>query len=349
MKKDVIQRDNHESIQFVRLTTTTFNDKRLTDTACRLLVAMLNNSDDWEINVTYYGNKFGWSPSKTASAKKNLVECGYLVEHSVMTSKGKVYHYSIYETPINKEEEQNQISNVRKPKLGNRSQETDVRKLDTNNTNREKIKADKSKLDKNKEIKISDSVSVNSIHSESNKKVEDKDTNTALQVEEEFFFNYGERPTEDKIIAYVEKRGYSREVGREIFLELHTKDFKNQKGTPIKGIEKYIDSMLQDKSKHSHNTSIESFLQAVTPVNEFIINKYIEMNKEHSIYFQTYRLSAKEAAKEFWTSISKDAKDYNKYVMDFLKSNGLKSMDSFKAYVFRHQERQIQDTGTTYI
>lgn len=344
MKKDKIIRDNQEVIQFVRLTTTTFFDERLTDSACRLLIAMLNNADDWNVNVTYYGNKLGWSPGKTAGAKKNLMKFGYLTEETEMTSKGKIYHYTILESPINKEMNLHPVSEVRKPNLENRSLETEVRKVDANKSNADKSNPDKTNSEKNKEIIISDSVSVSNQNLTPAQNVETKDTHTPLQ--EVYFFEYGVRPNEEKIIAYAEQKGYSREVGCDIFLELHNKDFKNKSGTPIKGIQKYIDLMLSDRSKHSHSASIESFIESVTPVNEVFIKNSINVNA--SVDWQTSKLYAKEASIEFWNSVSKDKNDYIRYMMKFVESNGYKSMAQFKKYIFNHRNRQVQSTGTTY-
>ncbi|MBN9294991.1 MAG: hypothetical protein J0G96_13520 [Flavobacteriia bacterium] len=352
MKKDIIKRDSHETNQFVRLTTTTFFDERLTDSGCRLLIAILNNAEDWKVNVTYYGNKFGWSSGKTTSAKKNLIECGYLTEQVEMTSKGKIYHYTIFESFTNEGKSLHLISKDWKPSIENQTLETNDWEPHANNINTDNIESDKMNQEKNKEIKISDSVSVSTQSQELTEsiKIEERNTNinTPLQLKE-FFFSYGERPCEEKILAYVEKQGYSREVGREIFLELHNKDFKNQKGTPIKGIEKYIDSMLSDRSKHSHHTSIDSFLEAIKPVNEWFINKSIANNEDLSIYRQTSLLDAKEAAREYWNSISKDKDEYILYMKSFIEQNGWKSMANFKAYIFKHQQRQTQNTGTNYV
>ncbi|MES2589745.1 MAG: hypothetical protein V4622_12255 [Bacteroidota bacterium] len=353
MKKDKIKRDSHEKNQFVRLTKTTLFDKRLTDSGCRLLIAMLNNAEDWKVNVTYYAGILRWSSGKTTNAKKNLMDCGYLKEDVEMTSKGKIYHYTIFESSINKEISQHPVSKDWQSTVGNQTLEINDWKVDANNSNIDNIDTHKNNPEKNKEIIISESVSVNNQLQVVEKNVETKESNTnadtPLQLKDDFFFSWGERPSEEKIIDYAEKKGYSRKVGCEIFLELHNKDFKTKSGSPIKGIQKYIDLMLSDRSKHSHPTSIESFLEAVQPVNNWFINHSLEQNKNLCLERQTSLLNAKDAAKEYWNSISKDKDEYILYLKGFIESVGWKPMSSFKAYVFKHRERQIQSTGKTYV
>jgi hypothetical protein len=370
MKKDKIIRDKHESVPFVRLTTKTLFNEQLSDSGCRLLIAMLNNAEDWKVNVTYYSNKLGWSSGKTSNAKKNLIKCGYLKEEIEMTSKGKVYHYTINETAEKNQHpfSENRLSNSGesalkpqenkamslhpvskdwKPTIGNQTLETNDWKQHTNNSNIDKSNLDKNNLEKNKEIKISDSVSVSTQNLTPVESTETKNTNAPSQ--EGYFFEYGERPSEEKIISYAQEKGYSKEVGCEVFLELHKKDFKNKTGTPIKGIQKYIDSMLSDRGKHSHYTSIESFIEAVKPVNDVYIRNSIKEND--SIDLQTSKFHGKEASIEFWNSVSKDKNAYVKYMLDYIKSNGeqFKSMANFKKHIFNHRDRQIQDTGKTYV
>lgn len=71
-------------------------DTNLTDSAYRLLVLIINNSDDWKINTTYYKNILNWSNTKLSNATKNLIELGYIKRTKINKgNKGFEYIYEI--------------------------------------------------------------------------------------------------------------------------------------------------------------------------------------------------------------------------------------------------------------
>src|SRR4051794_2707936 len=54
-------------------------NEKLTPEAIMLLFYILNNSELWNLSLTYYRKRFGWSERTQSAVIKNLTENGYLM------------------------------------------------------------------------------------------------------------------------------------------------------------------------------------------------------------------------------------------------------------------------------
>ncbi len=98
--KTSIQRMSLSSGNYSTISNKALKDIRLSGDALRLLIILLNNSTQWELNIGYYSNLFGWNKNKQAKILKCLIETDYLIrtKQSLGYKKGFDYIYKIKES-----------------------------------------------------------------------------------------------------------------------------------------------------------------------------------------------------------------------------------------------------------
>ena len=98
-KTTTIHRMDPKKGNFVTMSRDILTSTELTDKAKVLLMLMLNNADNWNISVCYYGNLLGWGNTTLSNTVKNLVENGYLItnKHSKGKGMGFLYTYVVSE------------------------------------------------------------------------------------------------------------------------------------------------------------------------------------------------------------------------------------------------------------
>ncbi|OCK42519.1 hypothetical protein BA195_10105 [Tenacibaculum soleae] len=82
---------------YATISNNIINDSRLSDSAVRLLI-MLINSPSEKISMTYYRKKLGWGSEKMSKITKKLAELGYLKGIQYPQGEKFKYHYNIDET-----------------------------------------------------------------------------------------------------------------------------------------------------------------------------------------------------------------------------------------------------------
>ena len=98
-KTTTIHRMDPKKGNFVTMSRDILSSTELTDKAKVLLMLMLNNADNWNISVCYYGKLLGWGNTTLSNTVKNLVENGYLLtdKHSKGKGLGFLYTYVVSE------------------------------------------------------------------------------------------------------------------------------------------------------------------------------------------------------------------------------------------------------------
>lgn len=357
-KKDAIYRMDMKKGQFATISRDALTNPKLSEPAFRLLMILLNNSDAWEIYTTFYQHELKWSPGKMSSAKKNLIEQGYLKESKEYTGKETIHHYTVIETPTLQPEKQISKTESQKTNIRNGSSVPDVQTLDTNKSNIDNSKLEEKKKEEINEVKCSVSVEIEDVKKESvATAAQNEQHDTTLQLKrEKYFFSYGERPKEEKIIQYVvEEKGYPIEVALEIYSTLHRTDFKNKDGERINGLQGYIDLMLTEKSKESFThqdqaLQLKEFLNGLNDLHVWYVNGSIIKNPDKPLDFTTSILDMKDAAKHYFNTISRDKDEYILYLKGFLEqTNSFTPASSFCAYVKKHKERLMSEKSTDYL
>ena len=325
---------------FVTVSRKILMDERLTDTAFRLIVYALNNSDEWKLNITYLKNYLGWSPKKLASAKKNLEELGYLKCETTPSKKGKgkIYTYTIIE-------DQDSLSELQLVNFSKETSVSELQKVNTNENNIKEIKLDEIKLN---EMKCNENVDNSKVESLSMEEQKQHNTTHSNYIEREFFFKQYEQPSQEKIIEYVQKKkGYPVEVAIDIHKILLKSDFKNKSGERIKGIQGYIDAILSTKNKEQiqYNTLQDEneFLKEVDSFNKECVN---QMCSRRDLDSTTQYLKMKDSAVYYFKLIGRSKNGYIQYFAEFadsyLRKNGkFPSASSFLKHVKGNNERII--------
>jgi len=108
-------------------------DKNLSDPAKILLIRMLNNSEEWIINVSFFRKQMNWSTDKLCGAMNSLEKNGYLIRKRI----DGAWEYIIKEIGIS----ENQISEIQI--CGNQISENQT--LDKPNFNKPNLKEEKEK------------------------------------------------------------------------------------------------------------------------------------------------------------------------------------------------------------
>lgn len=99
LKNGIIIKRDLTGGRFIQTSTAIIKDKRLTDSALRLLQLLGDAMEGTKVSLSYYRKLLGWSKDKLSNAAKNLRENGYLQ----MTKKprgeknGFSYFYTISE------------------------------------------------------------------------------------------------------------------------------------------------------------------------------------------------------------------------------------------------------------
>ncbi len=97
-KKDSIIRINLEEGNFATISNKVLLDINISSDAFRLLTIILNNSKEWELNMTVYSKKLGWDRRKLSRITKELIKYGYLIKLSESKgANGFKYEYTISE------------------------------------------------------------------------------------------------------------------------------------------------------------------------------------------------------------------------------------------------------------
>lgn len=94
--KNTIIRVNPTEGNYATISNNILFNPKLTSDAKVLLQILLNNKEDWDINLAFYSKKFGWGTHKQSKIIKNLNENGYLVKKPF--SKGKDKGFNIVYT-----------------------------------------------------------------------------------------------------------------------------------------------------------------------------------------------------------------------------------------------------------
>lgn len=74
------------------------NDTRLSDSAVRLMIMLVNIPPTQKISMTYYRKKLGWGSEKMSKITKKLAELGYLKGIQYPQGEKFKYHYNIDES-----------------------------------------------------------------------------------------------------------------------------------------------------------------------------------------------------------------------------------------------------------
>lgn len=88
-------------------------DTRLSSDAVRLLILMLDNTDEWIMNTTYFSRILKWKSNKLSNATKELIDVGYLIrtKKSLGPKKGFQYIYQIFNYKSPKSDEFQYVPN----------------------------------------------------------------------------------------------------------------------------------------------------------------------------------------------------------------------------------------------
>ena len=78
---------------FATITNSVIYNQNLSVDAKLLLIAILNKSDNWDINLEFYAKKFGFPIKRITKAISNLINNGYVSRKR----KGKLYIYKVSE------------------------------------------------------------------------------------------------------------------------------------------------------------------------------------------------------------------------------------------------------------
>lgn len=355
--KDKINRMNKKEGGFMTVSNDIMYDKKLSSSARDLLILMLNNSSEWELNTTYFGNKLGWSPSRLSKATKLLIELGYLERTLIgdYNGKGTIYKYIVNEVPIF--DYRSSVTEVQLPNVSNRSSVTEVRKQYVNNTNLDNTNLDNTNLNKTKlnNTNRAEAEAVTIKEDNINKELNINKEKTASATEpikeverKKFFFNVGEKPTQERVIQFAEEKGYPKEVGARIHSSILQKNFKDKNGTEIKYMDAYLSLLLKDESKEppiKQEALIEvenEFVKKVDSMNRRYVARYKERNSNHNL--ENGLLSMKDAARLFFRTVGRTEGEYRNRIVKYMESGGntVLSPHSFKKFIQGNTEEIVQ-------
>ncbi len=99
LKNGIIIKRDLQGGRFIQTSTAIIKDKRLTDSALRLLQLLGDAMDGTKISLTYYRKLLGWSKDKMSNASNNLRQNGYLdlTKKPKGGKNGFSYYYTISE------------------------------------------------------------------------------------------------------------------------------------------------------------------------------------------------------------------------------------------------------------
>lgn len=96
----MIHRSKHKK-NFLTISNDTARETGLSDSAFRLLIFMLSNSDDWQFSIKGISQALEWEERKTLRVIGELKRSGHLVIEKVQDKKGHfgAYIWNLYEEP----------------------------------------------------------------------------------------------------------------------------------------------------------------------------------------------------------------------------------------------------------
>ena len=100
----MIHRSKHKK-NFLAISNETAREAGLSDSAFRLLIFMLSNSDDWQFSVNGISSALEWEERKTLRVIAELKRSGHLVINKLQDKSGHFgsYEWHLYEEPQNTE------------------------------------------------------------------------------------------------------------------------------------------------------------------------------------------------------------------------------------------------------
>lgn len=100
----MIHRSKHKK-NFLAISNETAREAGLSDSAFRLLIFMLSNSDDWQFSVKGISSALEWEERKTLRVIAELKRSGHLVINKLQDKRGHFgsYEWHLYEEPQNTE------------------------------------------------------------------------------------------------------------------------------------------------------------------------------------------------------------------------------------------------------
>ena len=96
----MIHRSKHKK-NFLAISNETAREAGLSDSAFRLLIFMLSNSDDWQFSVKGISSALEWEERKTLRVIAELKRSGHLVINKIQDKRGHfgAYEWNLYEEP----------------------------------------------------------------------------------------------------------------------------------------------------------------------------------------------------------------------------------------------------------
>ena len=100
----MIHRSKHKK-NYLAISNETAREAGLSDSAFRLLIFMLSNSDDWQFSVKGISSALEWEERKTLRVIAELKRSGHLVINKLQDKSGHFgsYEWHLYEEPQNTE------------------------------------------------------------------------------------------------------------------------------------------------------------------------------------------------------------------------------------------------------
>jgi predicted transcriptional regulator len=78
---------------FATISNNILHNVKLSSDAVRLLMLLINKSNDWDINLEFYSKKFDWTKKRQAKAVANLIDNGYIKRKKYTNGQGKGFTY----------------------------------------------------------------------------------------------------------------------------------------------------------------------------------------------------------------------------------------------------------------
>jgi hypothetical protein len=128
------------------------------------------------------------------------------------------------------------------------------------------------------------------------------------QASSKYFFNYGEKPSLDKITAYATHKGYSTETAYEVFNVLVDNDYCDSGGNQILSIETYINTMLSQKKKELNPDAMKE----LRAISDGYADLYASELDEDRYGVTTHRLNMWDFVKYYLSTHDNDTESAKK-------------------------------------
>lgn len=122
------------------------------------------------------------------------------------------------------------------------------------------------------------------------------------QASSKYFFNYGEKPSLERITVYASKKGYSTETAYEVFNSLVENDYCDSGGNSILSIETYINTMLSQKKKELK----PDLMKELRAISDTYADLYASELDEDRYGVTTHRLDMWDFVKYFLSTHEND-------------------------------------------